>query len=219
MELKKGIFAIALGLASFTSIMAQTGTPANDDYVRPANQVAVNPSLDLNSISFGFGVGGSYPYEGTSYSSSPNLSLTYERIVLKHAGPGKLGVGVMLSYQQIASIYSDYTGNYTYQQTWNYYIVGARAVYHITGLPLKGIEPYVGGVAGYYMTRYKFTSTDPNYNDPADPGYYLTPNIYPDFFAFSIFAGVRSYISSHSIAWLEFGYGYANMAAGISYRF
>jgi len=212
MKFKTGIFILLISFAFVSLGIAQS----TDDYVRPENQ---HNSATTNSIlSFGFGMGGDYPYTGTNFVENPNLSLYYENCILKNAGPGNVVIGGIASYKSIYSSYSDYYSGYSYEQRWNYYILGTRLSYHIKPFANKSIETYAGGMIAYYITTFKFTSNDPNYADPADPGYFLTANSYPNFFAFSIYAGVRSWFNSHASVWFELGYGYSSLAFGVSYK-
>jgi hypothetical protein len=217
MNLKKKIFTILLVLACFSAGIAQYADTANIyDYVRPTTSEVIKNAN--NNFITGLGIGGNYPYSGYSYSASPNILLGYERTVIHNAGLGEITLGAVFSYKQIVSYYQDYTTNYTYQQNWNYYMFGLRAVYYFTQLSLENFEPYIGFTEGYYLTGFKFSSTDPNYSNPDDVGYYLTPNTYPNFFAPGIFAGIRSSVGKRTIIWAELGYGYSTFAFGFSYK-
>ena len=186
---------------------------------RAATSVNERSVSSTNSIlSFGFGMDGYYPYTGTNYVSNPNLTLIYENTLFKHLGPGKLSLGALASYKSIYSSYTDYYSGYNYQQRWNYYLIGARVSYNIKPFNNKGIETYAGGMVAYYITSFKFNSNDPNSSEPSDPGYFLTANDSPNFFALSIFAGVRSWFNNHTCVWLELGYGYSSLSFGVSYK-
>ena len=210
-------FSIILIILSLTTVVSIHSTAQGGyDYVRTD---AIQPlKLSKSSLSFGFGIGGTYPYSGTVYSASPNLTLYYDYTVLNHAGPGRISIGTLLSFKQITSTYQDYSGTYIYKQNWNYYSVGSRIIYCLTESPLKDFEPYAGVSGSYYITGFKVSSNDPHLSDPADPGHYLTPNVYPNFFGVSIFAGLRTYITPRANGWIEIGYGYNTVSVGFSYR-
>jgi hypothetical protein len=218
MSFKKAVLTGVFILAGISASIAQDTDKdtSSYNYVRPANEKNIS---DLNNcLSIGFGTGGYYPYYGVSYLESPNVIFTYEHTTLKHAGPGNISLGALFSYKQVSSIYENYSNGYNYTQEWNYYIAGIRVVYDLVDFPSRTIEPYAGAMIAYYFTNFKFTSDDPDYSEPGDPGYYLTPNNYPSFFAPSIFAGIRTRFSSHGSAWLEAGYGYTTFAFGLSYK-
>jgi hypothetical protein len=209
MKLIKTTFLLLLSMATVSAVVAQS----EDSYVRP------NSSFTSNSIlSAGFGMGGYYPYTGTSAIESPNITLNYQRALFKNAGPGTIDLGALASYKSIFSSYMTYYNDYSYTQHWKYYILGTRLSYHVNPFNNKKIELYAGGMVAYYITVFNFSSNDPNTSDPADPGYALTTANSPNFFALSIFGGIRSWISPHSGVWLELGYGYTTMAFGVSYK-
>lgn len=216
MKLYKTIVIILLSFSSASAIMAQSAGNANDLYVRPGD---ASPQAYNNIISLGFGVGGYYPYMGTTSVESPNISLLYENTILNHAGPGNISIGGLLSFKTIYSNYLGYNDNYNYIQRWDYYIIGTRASYHIAPFYNKHIEFYAGAMIAYYITNFKFSSNDPEVSNPGDPGYGLTlDNNSPDFFSLSIYAGIRSSITQHSGVWIEMGYGYTSLAFGVSYK-
>jgi len=171
-----------------------------------------------NFFSFGIGTGGYYPYYGGLSNKTPNFSFLYERNIFKHLMLGSISAGALFSYTGITSPFFDYNNGYVYSQQWNYYVIGTRITYHFNGVAVKGVEPYVGAMLGYYITRFHITTNDPNYNKPDDPGYYLTPNNYPSFFAPGIFAGIRLGCSTHLSTWFELGYGYSTASFGFCYK-
>ncbi len=191
-------------------------TEINDDYYKPAKSRPVY-SESSNLIYAGIGEGGYYPYSGLRYTQKPNITLIYERVIFKHLGPGTLNAGPLLSFKNIASQYLDYNTGFKYEQRWNYYHIGARLAYNLHIFPGNSIVPYAGAMIGYYITDFKFSSNDPNYSDPTDPAYYLTTNRYPDFFAMSILAGIRSTMGYHTSVWLELAYGYSSVSFGVCY--
>jgi len=213
MKFKTPLFILLISFAWSSVLMAQSETNSDDSYIRPPTSFHGNSVLSI-----GFGMGGYYPYTGTSAIESPNVTLSYEKAVFKNVGPGRIDLGALASYKSIYSSYMTYYGDYNYTQHWKYFILGTRVSYHINPFINKNIELYAGGMVAYYITVFNFTSNDPNTSDPADPGYSLTANHSPNFFALSVFSGIRSWISPHSGVWFELGYGYTTMAFGISYK-
>jgi hypothetical protein len=216
MDFKKAVFTAIFGLLGLSACMAQYTDTNQYDYVRPQNEK--NPAGLINTFSIGFGTGGDYPYYGAYYVESPSIILSYENTIIRHFGPGEVNLGALASFKQIASNYEDYSNGFSYIQRWDYYLLGARLVYHLTDFPSRLIEPYAGLMIAYYLTEFKFSSNDPDYSEPGDPGHDLLPNKYPSFFSPSIFAGVRSRFSNRGSTWLEAGYGYTSIAFGLSYK-
>lgn len=217
MKFKTTIFILFITLAISSLGIAQSAENNPIDYVRPFTEQPATPTNNI--LSFGFGMGGYYPYTGTTYVENPNLTLYYDNPVFKNMGPGIVSLGGMLSYKSIYSTYTDYYSGYNYQQRWDYFITGARVSYSLRPFPNnENIETYAGGMVAYYITTFKFESNDPNSSEPTDPGYSLKSNNSPNFFALSIYAGVRSWFNNHTCVWLELGYGYSSLAFGVSYR-
>ena len=213
MRIKKGFFIIFISFSALSAATAQS-TDNSLNYVRPqSEQAGLNSSA--STISFGLGFGGTYPYAGETYVENPNIILMGEAPVCKHAGPGSID---LVSYKSIYSSYTGYYTNYNYEQRWNYYLFGGKLSYHVTPFGDKKVELYAGGMIAYYLTTFTFTSNDPNYAEPTDPGYALKTNNYPNFFSLSIYAGFRSWITNHSSVWFEMGYGYTALAFGASYK-
>ncbi len=219
MRFAKVLFILLVSMAMAFVCLAQTEDYNPYQYTRPESGNQTSYSNLNNVLSFGFGIGGYYPYNGVYYQENPGVILSYDHTILKHAGPGIVSLGAVVSYKQIYSPYMDYTTGYTYTQNWDYYIVGARAIYCLTSFPGNIIEPYAGAMLAYYITNFKLTSTDPNYSEPGDPGYYLFTSDYKNFFAPGIFAGIRSRFNKRESFWIEVGYGYTSMAFGMSYKF
>ncbi len=216
MNFKKRVLTGFIGLATVSTLQAQSVDSSRNEYVRPVSEQA--KAVTSHCISFGFGIGGYYPYEVLSMVASPGLTIFYDNTILKHVGPGNISIGAFFSYKQTASSYMGYSNTYNYEQIWNYYVPGARIAYHIPNFPFKSVEIYAGAGAAYFISRFKFTSTDPNTNEPSDPAYYLTPNIYPNYFSPTLFAGVRSHVGNHASVWLELGYGVSTLSVGVSYK-
>ena len=85
----------------------------------------------------GFGTGGYYPYTGTSAVENPNVLLSFEKPVIKHAGPGTINLGGLFSYKSIYSSYLTYSSDYSYTQRWRYYILGTMVSYHLALFVIK----------------------------------------------------------------------------------
>ncbi len=217
MEFKRAVLLIVIVFVGVSISTAQFIDSSGYNYIRPVK--SQSSGVLNNSLSLAFGDGGYYPYHGESYLQSPGLIVSYENNTFKHIGPGTICTGVLVSYKQIGSNYTDYNTGFEYKQRWNYYILGARIIYRITGFPSAIIEPYAGVMLGYYINSFKFISDDPHYSEPSDPGYYLNSSSYPNILEPGIFAGIRSRLSSRGSVWFEAGYGFTSIAFGISYKF
>ncbi|HTB07448.1 MAG TPA: hypothetical protein VK806_10895 [Bacteroidia bacterium] len=170
-----------------------------------------------NVLGLGIGMGGYYDYWGDGYSQTPNLVLTYENGTFGNVGPGTISLGGLFAYK--GETYN-WMGNdgYNYSEKWNYWILGFRSAYHlkISAAPL--FDPYAGLMLGYYFLGYSFSTNNPNYMHPGDPGYVYYSKTYPNYYALSIYLGARYFISNNVGIWGELGYGYSTLAIGINFR-
>lgn len=177
-----------------------------------------NQSSKVVNIGIGFGRS-FYRYSGLGYSyhSSPIISLSYEQAIPNKIGPGYLGVGAYLAYKNAYLIYDNYYYNnnkYYYRHNWRYFLIAARAAYHLDALNFEKGELYFGGIVGIRYTAYNYetNSLDPNKNL-----YELhSSSIYP---VLSPFIGGRWYFASKVSAFCELGYGASYITAGISLKF
>lgn len=211
-----GIFILSISLAACSTAIAQSTDDTQYNYVRLQTESSSPAAGTI--LSLGLGFGGYYPNTPAIYVENPNITISGERTVVNNAGPGKVNLEALLSYKSIYSGYTDYYTGYDYEQRWDYYILGTRLSYHIEPFGNKKMELYAGVMAGYYITSFKFTSNDPDYAEPTDPGYSLKFGNSPNFFAPGIFAGIRSWITRHSSVWIETGYGFTSVSFGASYK-
>lgn len=215
MNFKRVILAAFLALAASPVVYAQSAD-SSINYVRPQTEQTTASSHTV--LSLGLGFGGYYPYTAAIYEENPNLTLMVRHALFNHVGPGHIAIEGLVSYKSIYSGYTDTYTNYYYEQRWNYYIFGGRLSYHVSPLGSKKIDMYAGVMEAYYLTKFKFSSNDPDFSDPADPGYSLKYSYSPNFFAPSVFLGIRSWVTNHSSVWMEIGYGYTSVAFGASYK-
>ncbi len=174
------------------------------------------------NLGAGFGSVGYYrAYRGVGYDygATPAISLTYEQPLRNKVGPGYIGVGAYFGFQHIHSRYDYYGynyntyGNYYYQDTWNNYMIAARAAYHWDVLNSKRAEVYAGAIIGVRIQTYSYTSNnnDPHYNHEINDG-----SVYP---AYSLFAGARWYFAKNVAVFGELGYGISYATGGLSFKF
>ena len=175
-------------------------------------------------INLGVGFGMNY-YSGYSggwyvYRSSPAFSASYEQALPKKLGPGYLGVGAYFGFQTASSTHNDFYNknnfynNYYYKNSWNNFMIAARAAYHWDVLNFKKADIYAGALIGVRIQTYNYETNDPN---PFANSYRLNQgSAYP---SFSVFAGARWYFANKIAVFGEFGYGISYVTGGLSFKF
>ena len=205
-----------LSLAIITALFISTNSFAQQ------NSGSDNPvtfAKGDNVFNLGVGIGGAYSYWGDGYSETPNFILSYENGTFGNVGPGTISLGGLVSYKGISY---DWNGggrnDYNYSEKWNYWIIGFRSAYHWNFTTSSKFDPYVGLMLSYYVISHSFSSNDPYYNQPGNPGYYYYYNNYPSYLGLSLFIGARYYLSSKIGLWAELGYGYTTLALGVNFK-
>ncbi|MBS1588475.1 MAG: hypothetical protein JST52_02565 [Bacteroidetes bacterium] len=152
----------------------------------------------------GLGVGTAYTYYGShsySYSVLPALALIYDQGLIDKVGPGNIGIGGMVAWQQT---------NYKYgngdKANWTNFYLGIRGTYHLTILKEKNnhFDPYGGASFGMRVMNYN----DTRYNE----SYHTT---YP---TIGLFVGARYYFTPLFAAFAEVGYDVAVLKLGVNLR-
>ncbi|MBA3663063.1 MAG: hypothetical protein H0W61_02500 [Bacteroidetes bacterium] len=184
--------------------------------------------FDGNShiINLGVGLGynnyySAYRGYGYNYRTSPAFSLSYEHAVPNKLGPGYLGIGLYLGYQNSNATYNyywdkhGYNNYYYYRNNWTNFMVAFRAAYHPDALNFKKGEIYFGGMAGLRIQSYRYETNNP---DPYADNYqvYSGSSVFP---TFSIFAGGRVYLTKNVALFAELGYGISYATGGLSFKF
>jgi hypothetical protein len=159
-----------------------------------------------NVISAGLGLGSSIGNGYTYGSQSPGFSLQYERGIWE-AGPGVISLGGYLGFKGYSA--SGSQGGYTYDDKWNYTIIGARGAYHFTGVPVENLDLYAGLMLSYDNLSFS-TST----NIPGG-----LPGSYSSAFELTPFVGAKYYFAGNLGGFAELGYGVAFLNIGLSYKF
>ncbi len=222
------LVALALQLANptrATGILEGTGKNQNHKTYR-ANDEAGPKCFDekthIINVGVGFGMNyySGYSGRGYAYRSSPAFSASYEQAIPKKLGPGYLGVGAYVGFQTASSTYNyfydkhGYYNNYYYKNSWNNFMVAARAAYHWDVLNFKKADIYAGVLVGVRIQTYDYTTNNP---DPYADNYRLSQgSAYP---SFSVFAGARWYFVSKVALFGEFGYGISYVTGGLSFKF
>ncbi len=179
-------------------------------------------------INIGVGTGGFHGYQtyrnnvgaNYSYGSTPVFSFSYEQPLKNKVGPGFIGVGAYLSFQN-AHRYDDYdwwyngtTSNYRNKENWNYYVVAARGAYHWDGLNSGKAEVYAGTIIGVRISTYDYSTDNknPNYTYVHNHASSVTP-------AFSVYAGARYYFVPNVAFFGEVGAGVSFISGGLTFKF
>ena len=168
-----------------------------------------------NGINIGIGFGGyygSYVSGLSSRSESPVISFSFEHGQWK-AGPGVISWGIYAGFKTLKNSQRHSFTNYEYTERWTYIIVGPRAAWHWTEIPVEKLDVYGGVMAGLYIESYKYEDNDPFDNDYYDT-YDAKSRVYP-----SLFVGARYMFAGGFGAFAEAGYGASFLSLGLCFKF
>lgn len=184
---------------------------------------AANPNQSFskgdNLLGIGVGIGGQYSnIVGSGYTQTPNFVVTYENGTFGPVGPGTISLGGLVSYKSFGYKYTYPYSGYNYSEKWTYWIIGLRSAYHWNFTRNSKNDPYAGAMLAYYYLGYSFTTNDPYYKTPGDPFYNTYNTNYNSYLALSLYVGWRYYLGSKAALWAELGYGYTNLAIGVSFK-
>src|SRR3954470_17833604 len=142
-------------------------TIAASIFANSANAQCYDENTHL--INLGIGFGNSYYHfdhrKGFDEGRTPIFVLSYEQPLPKKVGPGYIGVGAYLSFQNAHQSYTypDYVYNGIhyyddayYQHNWNYYVIAARGAYHWDVLNSDKAEVYAGTIIGVRINSYNY---------------------------------------------------------------
>jgi hypothetical protein len=161
--------------------------------------------LGDNILSAGVGVGGTFGAYKTT-SQTPALSIAYERGMWE-LGEGVLGLGGYIGYKAYTNRFTDFS--VTYEQKWSYTIIGASLAYHHDIFNNAKIDPYAGLLLAMRFLKYTdnyhhLTGVKPKYNNSD-----LT---------FSVYLGLRYYVSPNIGIFGQLGYGISYFTLGVNFR-
>lgn len=181
---------------------AQSNTNSGPDY-----------SGKLKVVGVGLGIGGDYGvYSGSA--ASPLIDIYYDQEVYRYEKFGVITAGGMLGEKSYKYTYG------TFQENWRYYLIGARAAFHITGPDfasysdnidpnkLRNLDLYGGLILGYYALSY-------SNNNSAFGG---DNRSYGNHLGLSLFVGGRYYFTNKIAGDLELGFGASILNIGLSYK-
>ena len=166
-----------------------------------------------NFIQAGYGLGLGYgrllnaydAYDGYKFSGFGPVFASYERGITD-----RIGVGVALSYSSYGGKWLD-GSNYNYSYRWTTLSIMARGAYHFEMRNDK-FDPYLGVGIGFLKYGYKWTSSDPSFNEANYNVSLGTP------LGYQIFAGARYMFSDNVGGYVEVGYGLSVANFGLTFK-
>lgn len=195
--------ALLAGAASSANALGfgNSPTPGLGRALRPAAAKAGDAPFEVgtNAVNLGIGFGTSYAYLGSSVSSTPAFSASFERGVVE-LGPGVIGLGVLAGYQGTSA---DYFG---FKQKSTDVVVAVRGAFHY---PVSDkFDAYAGIGIGYRSISYSFDgagigSTTANYGGVFSAG----------------FLGGRYFFTDAIGAFAELGYDQTFLKIGLTAKF
>lgn len=179
----------------------------------PAISTAQSFNVGDKVVGLSLGIGGNYSAGSTYSSQTPAIGLSYEQGV-SDLGPGVLGIGGYLGYKSLfyGADYAYGNVRYTYDQTWNYLIIGVRGAWHYNEWHGNDkLDTYGGVMLSYNSVSFKDKT---NYSG----GVVASTNNSSSGVGFTGFLGARYYFSDNFAAHAELGYGIAVLNLGVSYK-
>jgi hypothetical protein len=173
-------------------------------------------------INLGVGLTGSYyafdNRRGYSHGRTPAFIFVYEQPLKNKVGPGYIGIGPYLSYQNAHERYDGdwyVNGNerYYYEHNWNYFVIAARGAYHWDVLNSSKGELYAGTIIGVRVDQYTYRA---NYNDPNYDYRRNDGSVYP---AVAVYAGARWYFVPNVALYGEVASGVSFLTGGFTFKF
>lgn len=168
---------------------------------------------ESNHFSIGYGLGSGYgrllnayqAYDGYKFSGFGPVQLAYERGIADN-----IGVGASLGYSGYGGTWLQ--SNYDYKYSWKTISVLIRGAYHFD-LNNRNFDPYAGVGIGFLKYSYKWTSSDPSFNEAS----YNVSSGSP--LGYQIFVGARYHFNDNVGVYAELGYGLALINAGLTFKF
>lgn len=215
--MKKTLFSIALSTLLYASAFAQSASRAikSSGGFGREGMSTVNLYYGVsvfNGIYKAVAKNASANSVDIKYSSLGPVGLMYEYFVTD-----KVGIGVELGYStfQVSYSYDSYDSNFNpavYSDTWNFTTIRAmgRANFHFTEDENFDAYGFVG--AGYRTTKFKYTTTDPDFQGTQSFGGGIP-------FGFKPGLGLRYFFTENLGINAEIALGSPLLSAGISAKF
>jgi hypothetical protein len=141
-------------------------------------------------------------------SQSPALGFQFEHGTWT-LGPGTVSLGGYVGLKSYK--YSGKGSGYSFDEKWNYTIVGVRSAFHYGGFNVPKLDVYAGVMLAYNILHFSYTD-----NVGSTP--YSASGNYGSTTGFSLYVGGRYYFTPQLAALAELGYGAAYFNFGIAYR-
>ena len=148
-------------------------------------------------LNFGLGFGSGLYATGSSVSMPP-ISASFEYGVKEGVGPGVIGIGGLIGHT--SAKYSVFT----YDWKTSYTVIGLRGAYHFVDLVDK-LDPYAGIMLGYSIV--------------SNSGSFGTNSTQASGANFSIYGGVRYYLTDNIALMGEVGFGFTIINIGLAVKF
>ena len=156
-----------------------------------------------NNLNLGVGIGSVLGGTSGYSTTTPPLSVSYERGIVDHLFDDKstLGIGAYLGY--VANKY-DFGGGYGWK--YSHTIVGARGALHYQ--LVDKLDTYGGLMLGYNIVTSSWYGSQQNVGSASGSA-----------LGWSLFLGGRYYFTDNIGAFAELGYGIAYLQLGVSFKF
>lgn len=209
----KNAILIMIALVSFENAWAQKKKtePLKSDF--QSEQWLKNGNFLVN-----VGIGLGSPYYPSYYGTLiPPFSLSADYLISIPNDPlkGKLGIGGLIGFgsARYRSAFFNPSGNVRYNYTWTYtyFLVGARANYHI--LMAKKVDLYLGIMAALRFGTHRFSSDFDGFNR----AWATTPHT--GWFLPGVYIGCRYFFTNNIAVFGELGYNVSWLTGGISFKF
>lgn len=210
-------FAMAVILGAEVKAQDSKEKKNSENVFPDSREKCFDENTRIMNLGAGFGGGNYYKGHSNGYSAkrSPAFSMSYEQSLPKRVGPGYIGIGAYVGFQNAYYHYEyfdDLDRRYYYEHRYNNTMIAARGAYHWDVLNSKNAEVYAGTIIGVRIQTYHFETDNPNPNH----NYRLNEGaVYP---AYSLFAGARWYFVDRVAVFGEAGYGMSYVTGGVSFK-
>ena len=192
--MKKNIFLLLLTViitVCSVDIFAKSGVDFQDyPKVFQDNDIVIQAGLGLSQ----------YGVYGDTVIPPINISFDYGKSISKLP----LSFGAYFGYAKSEYKYAFYTSEYKWEYT--YYIIGARALWHVN-FNVKNLDVYGGVLAGYTYVSVEETSTST-----------IGGSVEGSYINIGACLGARYFFTDNLGAFAEVGYGVALFNFGLSFK-
>ncbi len=179
--------------------------------IQQVNAQAFEKENNFLQVGYGLGLGygrllsGYQTNSGYKFSGFGPAYVSFERAITD-----RFGLGLAVSYSSYGGKWLD-ASNYDYSYRWSTLSIMARGAYHFSVRNDK-FDPYLGVGLGFLKYGYKWTSSDPSFNEANYNVSLGTP------LGYQIFAGARYMFSDNVGGYVEVGYGLSVANLGLTFK-